>query len=135
MREDIIILIAEDDESHFLLTKRCLLDTGLNNKIIWFMDGQETLDFFYSLGDGTRYDKSSKYVLLLDIRMPKVDGMKVLEKIKQDTQLSQIPVVVVTTSKDPRQAEECYNLGCDAHVVKPVDQMLAKTIKRVTARV
>ncbi|MHC5059641.1 MAG: response regulator [Planctomycetota bacterium] len=135
MREDIIILIAEDEQSHFLLTKRCLLDAGLGNEIIWLKDGQEAFDFFYSTGNGASYDKSRKYVLLLDIRMPRIDGMKVLEKIKQDKDLNEIPVVVVTTSKDPRQAEECYNLGCDAHVVKPVNKMLAKTIKRVTNRI
>ncbi len=132
MTEDIVVLIAEDDEGHFLLTKRCLRDAGLNNEIIWFADGQETLDFFYSQGEGTGHDRSKKYLLLLDIRMPKVDGMKVLEKVKQDTELARIPVVVVTTSKDPQQAEECYNLGCDGHIVKPVGQMLIKTIRQVT---
>jgi CheY-like chemotaxis protein len=132
MTEDIVVLIAEDDEGHFLLTKRCLLEAGFNNEIIWFVDGQETLDFFYSVEDGTRCNKSRKYLLLLDIRMPKVDGLKVLEKIKQDAQLAQISVVIVTTSKDPRQAEECYKLGCDGHVVKPVDQKLIKTIQQVT---
>jgi len=132
MTEDIVVLIAEDDEGHFLLTKRCLRDAGLNNEIIWFADGQETLDFFNSQGEGARYDKARKYLLLLDIRMPRVDGMKVLEKVKQDEQLTQIPIVVVTTSKDPQQAEECYDLGCDGHIVKPVGEMLIKTIRQVT---
>ena len=132
MTEDIVVLIAEDDEGHFLLTKRCLCDAGLNNEIIWFADGQKTLDFFYSQGEGARYDKARKYLLLLDIRMPRVDGMEILEKVKQDTKLARIPIVVVTTSKDPHQAEECYNLGCDGHIVKPVGEMLIKTIRQVT---
>ena len=69
---------------------------------------------------------------MLDIRMPRVDGMEILEKVKQDTKLARIPIVVVTTSKDPHQAEECYNLGCDGHIVKPVGEMLIKTIRQVT---
>jgi len=131
MRKEVTILVAEDDNGHFALTKKVLQRAGIENEIIWFTDGQETLEFL--LDDDTIEAKNNgrKYLLLLDIRMPGISGVEVLEKIKNNAQLSDIPVIMVTTSSDQNIAEHCYSLGCESHVVKPVGDLLVKTVKRV----
>jgi CheY-like chemotaxis protein len=131
MRKDIVILIVEDDKGHYVLTKHCLRRADISNDILWFADGQETLDFLYKRSGEQERDDDKKYLMLLDIRMPKVDGLKVLETVKQDTQLQNIPVIMLTTSDDQQQARHCYELGCDAHIVKPVGDVLVKVVQRV----
>ena len=132
MRKDIIILVAEDDDGHFTLTKKVLRRAGFENKIIRFIDGQQTLEFL--IGSETtdaKRDENLKYLLLLDIRMPGINGIEVLEKAKKHKQIREIPVVMVTTSGDHKIAEKCYSLGCEAHVIKPIGQSLAGIVERV----
>ena len=132
MRKDITILISEDDKGHFVLVKQCLRHAGLENEIEWFIDGQGTLD--YLLGENSKVQDGQKYILLLDIRMPKVNGVEVLEIMKADDKIKDIPVVMLTTSNDHEQAQRCYDLGCDAHIVKPVNEMLIKAMERCAKR-
>lgn len=134
MRKDIVILIAEDDKGHFILAKQCLKHAGMENEIEWLVDGQASLDFLFDDDGNARVDKSMKYILLLDIRMPKVNGLEVLEKIKTHHELKEMPVIMLTTSDDQVQAQKCYDLGCDAHIVKPVGDILIQAIKRVAGR-
>lgn len=120
MTSDVTILIAEDDEGHFSLIKKNLMRSGIFNEIVRFSNGQEVLDFLFTspsaTGGGTR-----SYLLLLDIRMPKVDGVKVLEAIKADESLRKMPVIMVTTTDDPKEIDRCHSLGCSAYFVKPVE--------------
>ena len=95
------ILVAEDDEGHKSLIVRNLRRAGIINEIICFKNGQETLDFLYQGVDGHRHSEDSKYILLLDIRMPVVDGIEVLRRLKQDVELAKIPVTMITTTDDP----------------------------------
>ena len=81
MEEKVTILIAEDDDGHFSLIRKNLLRSGLTNEIIRFVDGQEALDFLFGNGEDSKRAPDSRYLLILDIRMPKVDGVKVLETI------------------------------------------------------
>lgn len=127
VRQDISILIAEDDAGHYVLARNCLRNAGLTNKILWFEDGQAVLDFFYG-----PERKKGRYILLLDIRMPKVDGMKVLEMLKKDPALQDIPVIMLTTSEDQELAKRCYDLGCEAHIIKPPGKVLLKAIERLS---
>lgn len=134
MRKDIIILIAEDDKGHFILAKQCLRHGGLENEIEWFIDGQETLAYLFDEDNNAKIDKRKKYILLLDIRMPKINGIEVLETMKAHDEIKEVPVIMLTTSDDREQAQLCYDLGCDAHIVKPVSDILIKAIERVSER-
>ena len=131
MKKDIVILVAEDDEGHFILTENVLRRAGIDNKIARFTDGQQALDFLFGPALHTKRSTGQKYLLLLDIRMPGINGIEVLEKVKQHEHLSNIPVIMVTTSDDDQLFEHCYKLGCDAHIVKPITPLLANTVKRV----
>ena len=120
MTTDVTILIAEDDDGHFSLIKKNLMRAGVYNEIIRFMNGQEVMVFLgnESAGDA---EEAKAYLLILDIRMPKVDGVKVLEAIKADEKLKRIPVIMLTTTDDPVEVDRCYQLGCGLYIVKPVE--------------
>ena len=121
MNQEVIILIAEDDEGHALLIRKNLSRAGVTNRIIHFKDGQEVVDFLFCRGDGPHRRSGDAYVLLLDIRMPKLDGVEVLEQIKADPELRKIPVVMITTTDDPREVDRCHQLGCSNYITKPVE--------------
>jgi CheY-like chemotaxis protein len=121
MTRDVIILIADDDLGHARLIEKNLRRAGLTNDIKRFADGQEILDFLFMRGSEPARGNDVSYLLLLDIRMPKVDGVEVLRQIKADGQLRRIPVSMLTTTDDPREVERCHALGCSNYLVKPVD--------------
>lgn len=116
---EVTILIAEDDDGHAELIEDNLREAGVRNPIIRFRDGQDVLDFFYA--DKSEADSTAGYLLLLDIRMPRVDGVQVLRTLKGDAALKNIPVIMLTTTDDPREIELCYSLGCSCYVTKPVE--------------
>lgn len=122
-KQEVTILIAEDDDGHAELIKDNLHESGLRNPLIRFRDGQEALDFFFAPPAGTmpRREHGKAYMLLLDIRMPKVDGVTVLKRIKEAAELKNMPVIMLTTTDDPREIRKCYDLGCNCYVTKPVD--------------
>jgi CheY-like chemotaxis protein len=117
---DIQILIAEDDEGHAALIRKNLKRSGIINPIVRFKDGQEILDFLF---DKEQYNESvidKRFVILLDIRMPKVDGIEVLARLKGDRVLKKIPVIMLTTTDDPADITRCHDLGCSCYITKPV---------------
>ena len=121
MKGDAVILIAEDDRGHFELIKRNLWLICVDHDIIQFKDGQEILDFLFKNGSQMKREDDKRYFLLLDIRMPKVDGREVLRQIKEDEELRKIPVIMLTTTDDASEINKCYELGCSFYMVKPVD--------------
>jgi len=121
MNRDVVILIADDDPGHARLIEKNLSRAGLVNSIVRFEDGQQILDFLFGRGDGPRPSADTSYLVLLDIRMPKVDGVEVLRQLKADPELRKIPVSMLTTTDDPREVERCHALGCNNYIVKPVD--------------
>ena len=121
MKKEVVILIAEDDPGHAILIQKNLRRAGVNNEIIHFADGQETLDFLRCQGNGLKRDPEKCYVLLLDIRMPRVDGIAVLREINQDQELKNFPVIVLTTTDDPKEIQLCHSLGCKNYITKPVE--------------
>jgi CheY-like chemotaxis protein len=121
MHQDVVILVAEDDGGHAGLIKKNLARAGIVNKVLHFKDGQEILDFLFRQGDGRHHQSGTAYVLLLDIRMPKVDGVQVLEQVKADPELRKLPVIMITTTDDPREVERCHALGCSNYITKPID--------------
>lgn len=119
----VAILIAEDDDGHAELIEENLREAGLKNTIIRFRDGQEALDFLFGEASGThpRRVRGQAYMMLLDIRMPRVDGVQVLQRLKQDPELKSMPVIMLTTTDDPREIQNCYALGCSCYITKPID--------------
>ena len=133
MVKDVTILISEDDRGHFILMKHCLRSAGIDNEIVWLCDGQETLDFLYTHDGQLNLPPADKYILLLDIRMPKIDGIEILADIKKDERLDHLPVVIVTSSDNPDNIRRCRELGCDGYIVKPLDEEAIAMIERLAA--
>jgi CheY-like chemotaxis protein len=130
MTKEVVVLIADDDLGHVRLIEKNLSRAGLHNPIERFENGQDILDFLFGRGAHQRA-KEASYLLLLDIRMPKVDGVEVLRQIKADPELRKIPVIMLTTTDDPREVEHCHALGCSNYVVKPVDyDKFAEAVKQ-----
>jgi CheY-like chemotaxis protein len=121
MNREVTILIAEDDTGHAELIRKNLARSGIANKVIHFRDGQETVDFLFRRNGDLRRESGDAFVLLLDIRMPRLDGIGVLAEIKRDPELRKIPVVMITTTDDPREVEHCHQLGCNNYITKPVE--------------
>jgi CheY-like chemotaxis protein len=119
-KKEVKILIAEDDEGHRLLIKRNFVKAGICNNLQFFEDGQSILDFIKdTILDSCNSDNES-YLLILDINMPKVSGIEVLEFVKMHEYLKKIPVIMLTTTDDPREVDSCYELGCNSYITKPV---------------
>jgi CheY-like chemotaxis protein len=116
-----VILLAEDDMGHAALIQKNLKREGITNQIIHFKDGRETLDFLFQKTKEPSLSNGIPYVLLLDIRMPHVDGVEVLRQVKEDQKLRKMPVIMITTTDDPREVERCHDLGCSNYITKPVD--------------
>ena len=132
MTREVVILIADDDAGHTRLIEKNLSRAGLHNATQRFEHGQQVLDFFFGKGEGPRYKSDMAYLLLLDIRMPKVDGVEVLRQIKNDGVLRKMPVIMLTTTDDPREVARCHELGCNSYIVKPVDyDKFAEAIKNL----
>ena len=115
------ILIVEDDPRDVELTLTALEAYNLANEVIVTRDGEEALDYLYCRGNFNTRTGDNPAVLLLDLKLPKVDGLEVLQQIKSDEQLRMIPVVVLTSSREERDMVASYTLGVNAYVVKPVD--------------
>lgn len=114
------ILLAEDDPKDVELTISALGEYNLANDILVVRDGVEALDYLYRRAAFSKEPAGNPVVILLDLKMPKLDGIQVLEQIKSDKDLQMIPVVVLTSSNESHDLETCYRLGVNAYVVKPV---------------
>ena len=128
------ILLTEDSVKDVELTLTALEEKHLANKVDVVRDGEEALDYLYRRGPFQSRPDGNPAVVLLDIKMPKVDGLEVLRQIKSDERLKTIPVVVLTSSREERDLAESYKLGVNAYVVKPVDfSQFVDAVKEVGA--
>lgn len=114
------ILIADDDDGHAFLVEDSLRRGGVDTTFLRFCDGQELLDFLFGRTKDPSFNPVRPYLLLLDIRMPKVDGVAALRQIKADPGLRKLPVIMLTTTEDPREVDRCHELGCNVYIHKPV---------------
>ena len=131
MKAEVVILIAEDDEGHAVLIRKNLGRAKISNDILHFKDGQEILDFLFQRTEPCR-KPGVGYLLLLDIRMPKVDGVEVLRQIKADHELRKLPVTMLTTTDDPKEIAHCHELGCNNYITKPVEyEQFMKTVEQL----
>jgi len=119
--DELVILLAEDDEGHAYLIRQNLEDGGVANRIVHVPNGQTALDYIHRRGPYAGRLPDGPLLVLLDINMPLADGIEVLRQLKADPATDQIPVIMLTTTDDPREVRRCYELGCASYVTKPVD--------------
>jgi CheY-like chemotaxis protein len=120
--EDVEILLVEDNPNDVELTLRALQKQNLANKVFVVKDGAEALDFIFATGQfAQRNIEHRPKVILLDLKLPKVDGIEVLKRIKGDVRTRHTPVVMLTSSQEERDVLDSYNLGVNSYIVKPVD--------------
>lgn len=115
------IILAEDDKGHATLIKRNLKRAGIKNDIIHFKNGRSTYDYLINNIVKTHNAIEEQYLLLLDIKMPKMDGIELLSKMKRHPKLAKISIIMITTARDPKLVKRCQNLGCDNYITKPVE--------------
>jgi CheY-like chemotaxis protein len=115
------ILLVEDDPNDVKLTMKALEEYALANNVSIVNDGEEALDFLYYRGKFEDRENGTPIVILLDLKLPKINGLEVLRMIKSDKNLKNIPIVILTSSREESDLDECYELGVNAYVVKPVD--------------
>ena len=119
--DEVEILLVEDTAADAELTIRALKKNCLVNNLVWVKDGAEALDFLFATGVYADRDKTHQpKVVLLDLRLPRISGVEVLRRLKSDDRARTIPVVVLTSSKEDVDVEECYRLGVNSYITKPV---------------
>ncbi|WP_238339195.1 response regulator [Candidatus Manganitrophus noduliformans] len=116
--EPIEILLVEDNPDHAELTRRSLMSGSVANRVAWVKDGQEALDYLFKKEPYANAPRPG--LILLDINLPKVNGLEVLKKIKETEDLRVIPVIMLTTSDRDEEALKCYNFGANSFITKPV---------------
>lgn len=131
--QEIEILIIEDNPHDAELTIRSLKKQNLSNKLFHLTDGAEALDYIYGTGKyAGRNTEMKPRVIFLDLKMPKLNGLEVLQRIKSDPELRSIPVVILTSSAEDPDIKRCYELGANSYIVKPVEfENFAKTVSNL----
>ncbi len=121
-KNDVQILLVEDNPTDAELTLRAMKKHNLANKVTWVKDGAEALDFVFARGEyEQRKENYRPKLILLDLKLPKIDGLEVLRQIKSDEDTKVIPVVVLTSSKEEQDMIDSYKLGVNSYITKPVD--------------
>ncbi len=131
MESDIDILLIEDNHDEAQLVIRTLRKNNLSSHLLHLDDGEEALNFLFSRGKySARVDRRKPFLVLLDLKLPKVDGLEILRQLKADEKMRPIPVVMLTSSKEEKDILTCYHLGANSYVVKPVSfETLSEAVK------
>lgn len=130
--QELEILVADDDEGHLELVRRNLRRGGITNGIVVLSSGEAALDYIFMRGMYAKREVNGHLLVLLDINMPGIDGVEVLRQVKADPKKRKIPVIMLTTTDDPREVERCYSLGCSVYITKPVEtERFIEAIKRL----
>lgn len=126
------ILLVEDSEKDIELTLAALEENNLANEVVIARDGAEALDYLHRRGKFADHQTGMPAVVFLDLKMPKIDGLEVLRRMKADPEFKQVPVVMVTSSREEQDLVRSYQLGVNAYVVKPVDfQQFVESVKQL----
>lgn len=130
---EVEVLLVEDNSTDAELAIRALKKSNFANKLVWVKDGAAALDFVFARGEyAGRNAQAGPRVILLDLRLPKVDGMEVLRQVKDNPATRAIPVVVLTSSKEDRDVAESYRLGVNSYISKPVEfEAFAKVVSEL----
>jgi CheY-like chemotaxis protein len=121
LMQHVTILLVEDDPGHARLIEKNLRRANINNPINIVNDGQKAVDYLFRQGEFADQDIPSQLLVLLDLNLPTLDGNQVLQKMKTNPHTKNIPVIILTTTDDPREIAHCYELGCNVYVTKPVN--------------
>jgi len=121
MNPDTMVLIAEDDDGHAALIEKNLRRGGMTRPCYRLRDGQETLEYFLGLGQNQPDRTGHRYLLLLDINLPRINGIEVLRRMKEHDVLKQVPVLMLSTTDDPKEVETCHAIGCNFYLTKPTE--------------
>ena len=126
------ILLVEDSTADAEMTMRTLKRRGIANHVVWVRDGVEALEYLFCEGEYAKRDPGDPRLVMLDIKMPRMDGLQVLERIKKDARTQRIPVVMMTSSREEFDLLASYTLGVNSYVVKPVDfDAFAATVAQI----
>jgi CheY-like chemotaxis protein len=126
------ILLAEDNPKDIELALEALEENNLANDVVVVRNGAEALDYLYRRGEFSARPEGNPAVVLLDLKMPKVDGMEVLRQVKSDEQMKVVPIVMLTSSREEQDLVRSYQLGANAYVVKPIDfQQVVEAIRQL----
>jgi CheY-like chemotaxis protein len=126
------ILLVEDDANDAELCLRALRKNNLTDRIVWAKDGAEALDLLFGMGGDDSQRIAAPKVILLDLRMPRVDGLEVLRRLKADPRTRSFPVVALTSSKEDRDIAQAYGLGVNSFISKPIEfEAFAETVARL----
>jgi CheY-like chemotaxis protein len=130
--ESPLIVLVEDDDGTAILIERNLLRSNVAHSVKRLRDGQEALDFLRCEGPYNGRNPKQPTLLLLDIKMPRIDGVEALRQLKADERTAPVPVIMLTSSDDPSEIRRCYELRCNAYVTKPVEYAeFAETLNRL----
>lgn len=121
MADTLSVVITDDDDGHATLVRRNMKRAGLLADLIHLRDGQELIDYLYRRGQWSGRDEHDALAIVLDLNMPRLSGIAVLERLKNDNELTRIPIFVLTTTDNPVEIDRCYTLGASVCLVKPVD--------------
>lgn len=116
--EPITMIMIEDDEGHATLIKKNLGRAGIGNKIIHLKDGAKAMEYFFGSQNLEAHDKT---LVLLDLNLPEIDGYEILFRLKSESHTHNIPIIVLTTTDNPKEVDRCYELGCNVYITKPVE--------------
>jgi CheY-like chemotaxis protein len=128
----VTIVLVEDDPGHARLIERNLRRAHITNDLVVLCDGQEAVEYFFPEGEDVVAGRDMPLLVLLDLNLPGVDGYQVLARLKADARTRRIPVIILTTTDDPRDVERCYDLGCNVYITKPVEyEQFAEAIRKL----
>ncbi|MCB2148395.1 MAG: response regulator [Deltaproteobacteria bacterium] len=119
--KSVTILLVEDDPGHARLVEKNLRRANIHNPIVKFEDGGRAMDYLFGEGAYSGNPTPENLLVLLDLNLPVMDGYQILRRMKEDESTRRIPVIILTTTDDPREIVRCYDLGCNVYITKPVD--------------
>lgn len=119
--KEVTIVMIEDDEGHARLIEKNVRRAGVNNEIVPFTNGTEALDFILGPDRSGTVSSDRHLLILLDLNLPDMSGIDILEKVKSNPHAKRLPVVILTTTDDEREIQRCYDLGANVYITKPVD--------------
>jgi CheY-like chemotaxis protein len=130
--QTVTIVMIEDDEGHATLIEKNLRRAGISNQIVHIDNGRKAADYLLGRGEYAQNRPSAPMLILLDLNLPELDGFQILELIKDDDATKLIPVIILTTTDNPREVERGYALGCNVYVTKPVEyEAFADSIRKL----
>lgn len=130
--DHVTIVMVEDDLGHAKLIEKNLRRAGIMNEIIHIDNGRKAADYLLGRGEYSGKRRTAPMLILLDLNLPELDGFQILEMIKNDTETRLVPVIILTTTDNPREVERCYALGCNVYVTKPVEyEAFAESIRKL----